>query len=191
MRDELRLINATMENRESLLKRLRCAVAMLDASGTDECLSYVEEPDKHPFTDENRLRPENHAKALTILSEIRYEINHFRDNVWEGIVHARNRFAHASVVVGIALYALLGLAIFANAPNKMIIWDVRPGSGVQGTLCYPLPNHRSIDVQTDAAPSSYSSASAATSSRQKFGMSGTTRPQTEWRGVEKRRITSP
>jgi len=124
MRDESRLINATMENRESLLKRLRCAVAMLDASGTDECLSYVEEPKKHPLTDENKLRPENRAKALTILSEIRYEINHFRDNVWEGIVHARNRLAHTSVVVGIASYALLGLAIFANAPNKMIIWVV-------------------------------------------------------------------
>lgn len=124
MRDESRLLNATMENRESLLKRLRCAVAMLDASGTDECLSYVEDPDKHPLTDENRLKPENRAKALTILSEIRYEINHFRDNVWEGIVHARNRLAHTSVVVGIASYALLGLAIFANAPNAMIIWVV-------------------------------------------------------------------
>jgi hypothetical protein len=38
---------------------------------------------------------------------------------------------------------------------------------------------------------SYSSASAATSSRQKSGMSGTTQPQTEWRVVEKRQNTSP
>ena len=55
---------------------------------------------------------------------MRYEINYFRDNVWEGIVHARNRLAETSVVLGIAAYALLALAIFANTPNKIIIWVV-------------------------------------------------------------------
>ena len=124
MRDESRLINATMENKESLLKRLRRAVAMLDDPVTSAYLSYVEEPEKCSLSESERARPENRAKALEILSEVRYEINHFRDNVWEGIVHARNRLAHTSVVVGIASYALLGLAIFANAPNAMIIWVV-------------------------------------------------------------------
>src|SRR5918994_5569610 len=40
-------------------------------------------------------------------------------------------------------------------------------------------------------PLPYSSARAATSSRQKSGMSGTTRPQTEWKAGERRRDTSP
>jgi hypothetical protein len=40
-------------------------------------------------------------------------------------------------------------------------------------------------------PFLYSSARAATSSRQKSGMSGTTRPQTEWKAGERRGDTSP
>jgi len=123
-RDESRLVNATMENRESLLKRLRCAVAMLDDSGTDKYLSYVEESEKCPLSTEERTTPDSRAKALGILSEVRYEINHFRDNVWEGIVHARNRLAHTSVVLGVASYTLLALAIFADASNAVIIWVV-------------------------------------------------------------------
>lgn len=123
MRDESRLVNATMQNRDSLLKRLRCAVAILDDSGTDRCLSYVEEPAQCP-PEAERAKAENRAKALNILGEVRYEINNFRDNVWEGIVHARNRLAETSVVLGLAAYALLGLAIFANTPNRMVVWVV-------------------------------------------------------------------
>jgi hypothetical protein len=37
----------------------------------------------------------------------------------------------------------------------------------------------------------HSSARPATSSRQKSGMSGTTRPQTRWEAAKKRRNTSP
>ena len=124
MRDESRLTNATMQNRDSLLKRLRCAVATLDDSGTSKCLSYIEEPEEYSPEPGERVTPEDRAKALGILSEVRYEINHFRDNVWEGIVHARNRLAETSVVLGIAAYALLGLAVFANTPNSMIVWVV-------------------------------------------------------------------
>jgi len=124
MRDESRLANATMKNRDTLLKRLRCAVAMLDDSGTEKYLSYVEESEKCLLKQSERAAPENRAKALAILSEVRYEINHFRDNVWEGIVHARNRLAETSVVLGLAACALLALAIFANTPNRTIVWVV-------------------------------------------------------------------
>jgi hypothetical protein len=124
MRDESRLTNSTMQNRDSLLKRLRCAVAVLDDSATSKCLSYIEEPEECSPEPGERTTPEDRAKALGVLSEVRYEINHFRDNVWEGIVHARNRLAETSVVLGIAAYALLGLAVFANTPNRMIVWVV-------------------------------------------------------------------
>lgn len=124
MRDERRLANATMHNRDSLLERLRGAVAVLDDSVTSECLSYVEEPEENSREPGARATLEDRAKALAILSEVRYEINNFRDNVWEGIVHARNRLAETSVVLGIAAYALLGLAVFANTPNRMIVWVV-------------------------------------------------------------------
>ena len=124
MRDESRLLNANMTNRESLLKRLRCAVVMLDGSGSDKYLGYVDESERCPLKPEERATPENRAKALAILSEVRYEINNFRDNVWEGIVHARNRLAETSVVLGIAAYALLALAIFADADYRTVVWVV-------------------------------------------------------------------
>ena len=66
----------------------------------------------------------NRAKALAILSDVRYEINYFRDNVWEGIVNARNRLADTSVLLGFAAYALLGLAIFSDSPHRTITWVI-------------------------------------------------------------------
>lgn len=122
MRDSSRIATSNLDNRDSLLKRLRCAVAVLDDPETGEYLSFVDEPERHPKGGSERATPEGRMKALIILSAVRYEINHFRDSVWEGIVHARNRLAYTSVVLGFATYALLGLAIFVGAPPNMIVW---------------------------------------------------------------------
>ncbi len=120
MRDELRLLGSTMVDKDSLLERLRCAVAMLDDSEKDERAIYLAEPPQDPPPEDRK----NHAKARTILSEVRYEINNFRDDVWEGIVHARNRLVATSVFTGFAVYALLGLAVVANAPGHAVFWAV-------------------------------------------------------------------
>jgi hypothetical protein len=53
-----------------------------------------------------------------------------------------------------------------------------------------IPEHL-IGVTVGVPGPFYSSARAATSSRQKSGMSGTTRPQTEWRGGWRHQHTSP
>lgn len=89
-----------MMNKGLLLERLRCAVAVLDDSETGEDLAYLKEPAQCSLSSEERASPQNRAKAGTILSEVRYEINHVRDNVREGIVHARNCLADASVLLG-------------------------------------------------------------------------------------------
>jgi hypothetical protein len=126
MRDESRLMNANMANRDTLLKRLNCAIAVLDESKTCHQLNYLSGTDGEcslPPPNE-RKRPANVAKALAILSDVRYEINHFRDSVWEGIVNARNRLADTSVLLGFAAYALLGLAIFSDAPHDTITWVI-------------------------------------------------------------------
>ena len=122
MRDESRLRNSTMMNKDLLLKRLRCAVAVLDDSETGEDLAYLEEPAQCSLSKQKRAMPQNRAKAVTILSEVRYEINHFRDNVWEGIVHARNRLADTSVLLGFVAFILLSLTLFASAPHNAILW---------------------------------------------------------------------
>ena len=58
------------------------------------------------------------------------------------------------------------------------------------------PRHRFVVVPTlvcllVCVPLPYSSDRAATSSRQKSGMSGTTRPQTRWEAVDVPQGTSP
>jgi len=76
------------------------------------------------LSDEQRSAAENREKALTILSEVRHEINYFRDSVWEGIINARNRLADTSAVLGFAAYSLLALAIFMNVHYSTIVWTV-------------------------------------------------------------------
>jgi hypothetical protein len=122
MRDESRLLHSNIHNKDMLLKRLRCAVAILDDSATGEYLNYLAKPVKCPLSKEERAMPENRLKALTILSVTRYEINNFRDNVWEGIINARNRLAGTSAVLGFTTYSLLVLALFMNVPYYTIVW---------------------------------------------------------------------
>jgi hypothetical protein len=133
MRDTSRLRNANMANKETLLKRLNCAIVALDDSvETCKHLRYVTTSAAETRPGEEcsapdpavRRQPANRAKALAILSDVRYEINYFRDNVWEGIVNARNRLADTSVLLGFAAYALLGLVIFSDSPHRTITWVI-------------------------------------------------------------------
>jgi hypothetical protein len=97
MQDELRLSGSTMDNKDLLLKRLRCAVAILDTKDTSnhehvkDQLKNKDQPDITGYLLDN---------PKIILSEIRYEINNFRDNVWEGLIHARNYLLKVSLFLG-------------------------------------------------------------------------------------------
>lgn len=109
MRDQSRLRNANMENKEPLDKHLKSAVEALKDSGTDN---------------DADLTPEARWKMLTKLSEVRYEINNFRDNTWEGLIHLRNSLADTVILLGLATYLLLALAIFLEPNPTVIIWAV-------------------------------------------------------------------
>jgi len=132
MRDEARLVGSNMVNRDSLLERLRGAVAILDDPKTSEQLSYLSELEDTRHNKSNRAKlaklrkkvatPEDRVKAMVILSELQHEINTFRDDVWEGLVNARNRLANTSVALGLSAYILLGLAILAGADYQTIVW---------------------------------------------------------------------
>ena len=135
MRDEMRLLRSNMVNRDSLLTRLRGAVSMLDnstiekdslvkrlrgtairmeGSAISKAVSYLTEPTEIS----SQWEP---AKARTILGGVRYEINSFRDDVWEGMVHARNRLIISSALLGLAAYLLLVLAVVANASSNALL----------------------------------------------------------------------
>jgi hypothetical protein len=101
LRDKTRLENANMENRASLLDTLKKA--------------------RNELVGKNgRVSPD----ALTKLSGVRYEINNFRDNTWEGLVNLRNRLADTVVLLGLATYLLLIFAIFLEPNPNVIIWAV-------------------------------------------------------------------
>ena len=109
MRDQSRLENAHMENKEPLFAHLKSAISNLEDHDTDG---------------DAQVRAESHWKTLTRLSEVRYEINNFRDNTWEGLIHLRNSLADTVILLGLATYVLLALAIFLEPPREVIIWAV-------------------------------------------------------------------
>jgi len=108
MHDESSLMGSNLIHKDLLLRRLRRAVAILDDSETGENLHYLAKPAKCSLSPDERKKSKNRAKATTVLSEVRYEINNPCDKVWEGIVDARNRLTHTSVLPGFDAYALLG-----------------------------------------------------------------------------------
>jgi hypothetical protein len=133
MRDESRLMNANMENRKDLHEKLQEAVSMLEGSSDNAVTkilssrankgpSVLTEPSQGSKDENARVTPEQRMKARNMLSEIRYEIDNFRDNSWEGLVNLRNRLADTVVLLGLTTYALLALAIFLEAPPRTIIW---------------------------------------------------------------------
>lgn len=125
MHDETRLRNSNMQNKDVLLRRLNCAVAALDESKTCktcQCLGHLEEVGNCHPTDTARKAELTHAKAFITLSDVRDQINTFRDDSWEGIVHARKRLIETSLVLAFTAYALLGIAIVAEAPAETIRW---------------------------------------------------------------------
>jgi hypothetical protein len=135
MRDESRLMNANMENSKELHDNLQEAVTILEGSSdkaiakilgskANTDLSVLTEPSQRSKDENVRVTPEARIKARNMLSEVRYEINNFRDNSWEGLVNLRNRLADTVVLLGLTTYALLALAIFLEAPPRTIIWAV-------------------------------------------------------------------
>jgi len=122
MRDESRLTNANMQNSETLRKQLDEAVAILERSETVNKLSVLAKPGRRSKDENAQVTPEEGMKARNMLCEIRFEINNFRDNSWEGLVNLRNRLADTVVLLGLTTFALLALAIFLEAPRKTIIW---------------------------------------------------------------------
>ena len=151
MRDDERLRDANIANRERLLDRLRSAVAVFEAPEANGYLRYL--PECKEYDDlrtlgtlngdagtldagakEFRLEATERVKnaeaikkklrpeAIAILAETRYEINRFRDNSWEGIVNARNHLLDTSMNLGLMTYALLVFALIMTPEPNAILW---------------------------------------------------------------------
>jgi hypothetical protein len=151
MRDDERLRDAHIVNRERLLDRLRSAVAVFEAPEAQAFLRYL--PVCKEYDDIRKLGVLNGdadtlganaealrveaikrveeaeeikkklwPEAIAILVETRYEINRFRDNSWEGIVNARNQLLDTSMNLGLMTYALLAFALITTPEPRAILW---------------------------------------------------------------------
>jgi tetrahydromethanopterin S-methyltransferase subunit G len=124
MRDKSRLENANIATKESLLKQLDDAVDKIENPKTDKSSSVRSESWQRSANENTRVASEEHMDVRTTLSAVRYEINNFRDNTWEGLVHLRNSLADTVVLLGLATYTLLAFAVFLEAPPDTITWAV-------------------------------------------------------------------
>jgi len=149
MRDDERLRDANIANRERLLDRLRSAVAVFEAPEANGYLRYL--PEYKEYDDIRKLGTLNgdagtmdadtrknvrtevienaeavkrmlRPEAIAILVETRYEINRFRDNSWEGIVNARNHLLDTSMNLGLMTYALLVFTLVMTPDPDAILW---------------------------------------------------------------------
>jgi hypothetical protein len=149
MRDDERLRDANIANRERLLDRLRSAVAVFEAPEANGYLRYLPECKeyddirklgtlngdtgtldaavkknlrKEVIVDAEAIKKKLRPEAIAILVETRYEINRFRDNSWEGIVNARNQLLDTSMNLGLMTYALLVFTLVLAPEPNAILW---------------------------------------------------------------------
>lgn len=109
-RDKLRLIGSHLTNRDLLTEDLNEAIDKLQgASNSTTKLKST-------------TSTEEYAVARAILRTVRYEINTFNDDVWAGIIRARNRLLLTSLALGLAAYMLLTIAIIGGASPEAVLW---------------------------------------------------------------------
>jgi hypothetical protein len=108
LNDELRLVGSEIENRDTLLRRLRRAVTAL---GGGDYLIEPPTPEGEDTTPPAAPDPAAEAKARAVLRDVRRAIYEFRDGRRDGLVRTRNRLAWTGTLTGLTAYALLVLAV--------------------------------------------------------------------------------
>jgi hypothetical protein len=107
--DETRLDGSNIPQSSALIKRLRVAVAGLDAAAVPY---LIEAPPLPESSDE--------AAARAALVQVRGAISEFRDSRREALVRARNRLFGTVIFAGTTACVLLFVAVLAGAPRSSI-----------------------------------------------------------------------
>jgi hypothetical protein len=100
----------------------------------------------------DNVKEKEKSLARTVLRDIRYDINRYRDGRWDGLVHARNRLMKTVVAFGLTMLLLLGFAIVAGTDPKTV-GEVAVLYGV-GAIT-GLFNRLYLDAQTNLAVEDY------------------------------------
>lgn len=158
--DELCLQDSNMNNNEDLLDKLRTAVKMLSASGTRYLIKQPREQEEdddakgsgHQGQSAHPDQVVIAMEARVILREIRHTVNEYRDNLWEGLIHTRNRLMMMVIITGFLAYVLLCLPI---------VDGVNPTYVIAATVFFlvgaivGLFNRLHLETQTNSAINDY------------------------------------
>jgi hypothetical protein len=146
LHDDLRLSNATIDNRTVLRRSLRNAVVEIDPEAIQRYFPNLEGvPDAKP-----RTVVVGQGAAMSTLREIRHAINEFRDTARDSLAQSRNRLLQTILVAGIVAYILLATAILSNIdPPKLqsavVFFLVGALVGLFNRLRIEASSNRAID----------------------------------------------
>jgi hypothetical protein len=113
--DEARLDGSDIAHADELLGKLRHAVSVLDAKGRK---LYLGGKDDLTAPDLDGTSP---LAARQAMRKIRHIINEFRDDLWGGLVRARNEFLKTIFVTGAGAYLLLILVLLRGVDATVLI----------------------------------------------------------------------
>ena len=127
--DELCLQDCNIKDSEVLLDKLRTAVKALSPTGTKY---LTRQPREQESSDDFQSNGNNghhdlrdplvaELEARATLREIRRTLNEYRDALWEGLIHTRNRLMMIVVVTGFLAYILLCLPILLQVDLSYVV----------------------------------------------------------------------
>jgi hypothetical protein len=117
--DELRLMDSHIENKDLLLRKLRRAVVIL--GGEDYLVATPPAPEVPRISQEEREKAETQLQARSVLREVRYALNSYRDDRRDGMLRTRNQLAWTGMLTAAAAYIALVLAILSQAGKHAIM----------------------------------------------------------------------
>ncbi len=121
--DELCLQDSNIGNGEILLDKLRIAVKKLSPSATVYLTKQPREQEasSDPQSKGNQSQRDSEMEARATLREVRRTLHEYRDNLWEGLIHTRNRLMMIVVITGFLAYILLSLPIVNDVDPPYIV----------------------------------------------------------------------
>jgi hypothetical protein len=124
LHDYLSLRDSRVPNRDGLMAGIRRAISRIDPSVARDFFESSErgnggqEARKDTVAQANSGLDDRASRA--VLREVRFAVNDFRDDAFDGLVRQRNRLWRTILATGLVTYALLALGILARAPTEQL-----------------------------------------------------------------------
>jgi hypothetical protein len=125
LHDYLSLRDSRVPNRDGLMAGIRRAMSRIDPSVARD---FFESSDSGNGGQETGTDAAAQGEAgclddrasRAVLREVRFAVNDFRDDAFDGLVRQRNRLWRTILATGLVTYALLALGILARAPAEQL-----------------------------------------------------------------------